>query len=355
MTLRRHGPEKHEENDRKPFSSPAPQAASASSMSPERVIALQQSIGNHATQRVIDRKVVPTRSPEAEATVPSSDLQASYNSAWSYLWGSENSRKIYNYVDALPIDVPIEVGSTDSDAEAAKVRWNPREANLQLNAPNLPSEAAEGGPKIKAEQIVGQSSSAITLLHELGHVRQHQEAKQIDAKAGGTSGDLGELLRNVKALAKPYAQDQAKLNTPDVVLVEEDNVTRHERPAGEDLEEPTRAGYFYSGPNANPDLFAEGEQAGLIAELKSTAASLVSTMVSKGDDVHEAATVARTVKDYFKDVLADVAKAKPTGWKAAKHSELTTLLTGYITELEAQEQIWAATQADAGAAVPKWG
>ena len=185
-------------------------------------------------------------------------------------------------------------------------------------------------------------------------MRQHQEAKQIDANAGGTSGDLGELLRNVKALARPTRRIRPS-STPDVVLVEEDNVTRHERPAGEDLEEPTRAGYFYSGPNANPDLFAEGEQAGLIAELKSTAASLVSTMVSKGDDVHQAATVARTVKDYFKDVLADVAKAKPTGWKAAKHSELTILLTGYITELEAQEQIWAATQADAGAAVPKWG
>lgn len=323
-------------------------------MSPERVIALQQSIGNHATQRMIDRKVVPTRSDEAEASTPTSDLKASYNSAWSYLWSAENARKIYGYVDALPIDVPVEVGSSDSDAEAARVRWNPREANIQLNEPNLPSQAAEGGEKIKSGQIVGQSTSAITLLHEMGHVRQHQEAKQIDAAAGGTSGDLAQLLRNVKAAAKPYAKNLDKLNTPDVVLVEEDNVTRHERPAGEELEEPTRAGYFFSGPNAQPDLFEEGEQAGLIAQLKSTSAEMVATMSTKEGEVEGAAVVAATVKDYFKDVLADISAAKVTGWKVAKHREVVTLLTGYIAALEAQEKVWAETKVEGTTAVPKW-
>jgi hypothetical protein len=205
-------PEAEPGRARERAAAPADRPVPARPLRAADVLALQRTLGNAGVQRrvqaaagpgAIHRKIAPARSEEAEPQVPTSDLQAAYNQAWRYLWGSENARKVYGFVDGLEVTVPIEVGSTDSDAEAARVSWNPREANLQLNQPGLPGQAAEGGPKIAADQIVGQSSSAITLLHELGHVRQHQQARQNDEEAKGSSGDLAELIRVATSTPAP--------------------------------------------------------------------------------------------------------------------------------------------------------
>ena len=77
-------------------------------------------------------------------------------------------------------------------------------------------------------------------------------------------------------------------------------------------------------------------------------------MTAKDEGVTQAPAVARTVKDYFKEILEDVKGAKVTGWKVNKRDELVRLLEGYIRELEAAEAAWAGTKADGGLDVPKW-
>ncbi|MEH1780230.1 MAG: DUF4157 domain-containing protein [Nostoc sp.] len=199
--------------------------------------------------------------------VEKEELISAYNNAWRYIWSSEKAKTIVKYVNKHNAEVKVKVGAEKSEANGLnEVNWNPYEYNIEID-----SDGRDMGEKwtdgFEQKELKGRSSAAITLLHEMGHIKQNWEA----AVAAGQTGNLGynmidfltkmykileearKQMYEVLYLTKVPMREETEIETrkrgkvePSYKeIVEYDNVTRHERKVAEELGERRRRHYRY--------------------------------------------------------------------------------------------------------------
>ncbi len=306
----------------------------------------------------IQRQVIPTRS--AQSSESEDVLKAHYNAAWDHLWGSDTAKKIYKFVNDLTAETVIEVGSSNSDAEPGKVRWNPHEKNVLLNKEQAEIGVGEGGT-ISDDDIVGQSSAATTLIHELGHIRQHHEANALIEEIKGRHAkiattkipNLAELLMLVDQQAKDAGVNEGA-ESPTLVM-EDDNVTRHERPVATELGEARRNNYKSGMGNAEEYSQYFSTEAWETVQSLQQGPHLAWIYVG---EVDKGAEKSRTAVTYITSKLAKMQAAAdliPVGnWKRKNALAALAIVSDILDQLEATETVWAETLVDQGLAKPKW-
>lgn len=284
-------------------------------------------------------------------------LKRHYNSAWNQLWESENARKIYQFVHNLKDETKIEVGATDSDATPGVVRWNPYEKNVLLNKTQGEIGVGSGG-LISPDDIVGQSSAAVTLIHELGHIRQHHNANAVVEKVKAKHEaikttkipNLGELISLIDDQAQTVDRGIARGNS--TLILENDNVTQHERPVANDLGEGRRNEYQTGmGNAAEYEEFFTAEAWKLVKACEFTVSWSV-----EGDGIDLGVEKSQTAIQHIEAQLSamKVAAAKITGWKRPKAEAAIAIVEDILTELKLCDDEWQKMVEDEDLTKPVW-
>ncbi|MEC4805752.1 MAG: DUF4157 domain-containing protein, partial [Jaaginema sp. PMC 1080.18] len=217
----------------------------------------------------ISRKITPEEYKGSNHDTQ--ELKDAYNAAWEHLWPSPQARLIYEVVDSHPKDIKILVGWNEgSVATENEVKWNPSESYFHTTETTQEMYMANNGDvTLDENNVQSQTSSALTLMHELGHVKQRIEAQEAQEAAGTAKGgsrvggakkanwehSLDRIVSKVMDRCKSYMGQDAFLNddlNPDKAgkgsALERDNVTRHERPVGQEVGEASRPSYQNSAP-----------------------------------------------------------------------------------------------------------
>ena len=315
--------------------------------------------------QIVQRKIIPQKDAESKESVE--DLKKAYNTAWSYLWTSETAKKVCQYVNTLNEDVTISVGAIDSDADAAKniVRWNPHEKNVLLNKGQTEIFSRES-PKVETTDIVGTNSAALTLLHELGHIKQHYEARQVHAgeavqgliddpvqKVGGHASikvvNQVDLLERIKGEVKTFIRGIKDVNT--VSLMENDNVTVHERPTAKELGEKGRKEYLMSFGNAENYKEYYSEDAWKIVENLEKAEV---NFHAEFDKVDEGKPINLTAIGWIQELIDELKKLKVTPRQEIPLKKAIAMAEAYNIGLQTGANQFNEMKVDKDLQKPSW-
>jgi len=206
-------------------------------------------------QRAVRPQIATALTPEAAAAAPQ-DLIAAYDAAWAHLWGNWVARHLYTVVDAHQSDVVVQVGAGDTRVGGdTQIGWdmefNPWLFGTFGDQPRLNFAGAPGQIQAAPNHLMGTISPAMLLMHEFGHVKQDIEAQQFHAQSPHASlgyiRDYTTWLNGVHTLLSilhTQAGGQApNLPDPHEDVMENDNVTRHERRAQASQGDALRGNY----------------------------------------------------------------------------------------------------------------
>lgn len=253
----------------------------------------------------IQRRVVPQIStaltPQAQAATQQ-ELQNAYDAAWAHLWTNPLARHIYTIVHAHANDINVYVGASNTNVARNGTAWdldfNPwffgaLGDQLRRNFPGAATNQIQAAPR----DLTGTISPAMLLLHEFGHVKQDIETEQFslnNATPGAAAAftDFEHWLRAVHGfLLRLFGQTmglvQPVLADPHSEVMENDNVTRHERPTQVAMGEPTRAAYHNTLVFNDLDVQAKRIMTGMGLDPAMRAANL-GPMVRTTFNIHHA-------------------------------------------------------------------
>lgn len=239
-------------------------------------------------QRVVVPQISQALSPQAVAATQQ-DLEDAYDAAWAHLWPNPLARRIYAMARNHQHDINVYVGAVNTHVARNGVDWdldfNPWLFGALGDQPraNFPGAAAN---QIQAapRNLTGTISPAMLLLHEFGHVKQDIEAEQFSAanQTPGAAAAFTEFTPWLTAVHN-YLQGmfaafpglaQPVLAHPHFAVMENDNVTRHERRAEVAMGEPVRAAYHNTLVFDDLDVQAQRIMTGMGLDPATRAANL---------------------------------------------------------------------------------
>lgn len=199
----------------------------------------------------VQRRVNPEIDAQsAEAQRAGDDaLKEIYDRAWKYLWKSASARRIYQALDRAEDTITIKVGAAKNTGAGTEVSWNPWETNVVTNVTDVGLQA---NPQVGSGHVLGTTSGATMLVHEMGHVKQDLEARAFAGRQGAAGFVLGSRVTDMQSLLDSINNKATLLcrlcGATGVGLPREpmelDNLTRHERPVAKERGEVRRADYF---------------------------------------------------------------------------------------------------------------
>lgn len=228
----------------------------------------------------VQRVLIPRHDPNLATNHPGvSPAQAEglYDDALRYLWTSPTARFIYDFIHGHALPVEVLVGSvqsfTSDNGASWMVEWNPFETAVLVDTDTRTMALNQGIAPVQQQNISGTLSTAVLLLHELGHVKQHMETRNFEEDLANQDPQLHASLN--QSLQTPASNMTTWLGRvhpiingilapprPDLIpstvmppgnalagqahwdVVEPDNVTRHERPVEGEKLERRRMNYF---------------------------------------------------------------------------------------------------------------
>jgi hypothetical protein len=230
------------------------------------------------------------------------------------------------------------------------VNWNPLQDQILMTEQNYTTKDGETVEKdIQPEMITGITSAAVLMLHELGHVKQLVEGTSLVerfpelnsflSKDTDIRGIFASVKNGIKNSLLPEDKTSEAMTRPDVILNEDDNLTRHERAAGDELEETPRTDYLNTGRNIKLTEEAqalEGIKAFYDLPIEERVRSKVSVDGAENPAVNTRDIVSwcieiKTALVQFKESLS------PTNWKRAKCEEYESsmdIIINHIKDLD---------------------
>ncbi len=181
-------------------------------------------------------------------------LEGAYRIALGYIKNQDLGESVLTMLEQREDRITVYVGAPVSQAnqDLLTVNWNPYEYYFITN---VSTSGQQEGHKFDANQIIGINSSALTLFHELGHIKQSLELRDADIPKEGseesTHSDLEQMIRevvnNANQVLKWAGKEGDELLELDArEVMEDDNLRRHEQPMAAALNEVARPSYNYA-------------------------------------------------------------------------------------------------------------
>jgi hypothetical protein len=330
----------------------------------QRTSSVSKPAGSGVVQRILTKALSPKADklgaklerlgyPDHAKMVEEDVLFKAYDAAIAYGLSQPEGRGIIRLLTAWQRVITVNLGAPASlaDQDELKIDWNPYENIVVTTAPS--STLPTAGGQVKRDDIVGIHTSALELLHEMGHIKQSLEVRM--AGIGNLSVDSGvvqddgharksisDLIRTINDLAKSLP-DQSNVRPDESDVREHDNLSRHEVPVAREHGEVIRANYSHGvlEEHVTPEEGDIARQAiGKIQKLKMPERATSGAR----PDYHPVAFEMRTATAYFRVILAELqahARTLPAEpkWKLAAALGKVVMANRIIEELEDAQRL----------------